>query len=559
MVSTPTRSCRPSPPFAAMRRLSLRVMRNEGQLHHFGPHALTPDVDLDFRAGAGAIGRQVRRTDRRVYGWRQRAAPHDVHLVAVEEHWKAVARDRLRLRHLEAHEPALDALELLLLQCFQPREWRPLLKLHDETQAGLIRRRGVVDVVAVERQPGLEPQRVARAESDGFRASRADEGVPELLGIAGAAVQLEAVFAGVAGARDEALHAGDFPLREVVVRNHPNADARELADERLGLGALHREQRRFVGDVAQPHVRAELLRDDVVPVLLNVRRVYDHHQLVFKAIDEAVVYEGAVFRENAGVLRLARLQRADVIAGHALHEGVAIRARDLEFAHVRDVEHADVFADRAVLAVDAARVGDGHLEAREGHHLGPEGDVDVVQRSFLQRFGTSHWLIKVARRAFCTCSRFSASSQTRDWGPSMTSAVTSSPRCAGKQCRKIALESASFIKSESTVYPLNALRRASASLSCPIEAHTSVFTTWAPSAASSGTSVTMTHPLFLAASYLAMFGSNPSGQASRSSKPRTAAASSQALAMLLPSPIQAMRFPSQPPRCSLTVNRSAST
>src|SRR3990167_622348 len=31
--------------------------------------------------------------------------------------------------------------------------------------------------------------------------------------------------------------------------------------------------------------------------------------------------------------------------------------------------------------------------------------------------------------AFCTCMRFSASSQTTDWGPSMTSASTSSPRC----------------------------------------------------------------------------------------------------------------------------------
>src|SRR5512139_4081653 len=34
--------------------------------------------------------------------------------------------------------------------------------------------------------------------------------------------------------------------------------------------------------------------------------------------------------------------------------------------------------------------------------------------------------------AFCTCRRFSASSHTTDCGPSITSAVTSSPRCAGR-------------------------------------------------------------------------------------------------------------------------------
>uniref|UniRef100_UPI00311D4382 hypothetical protein n=1 Tax=Thauera sp. SDU_THAU2 TaxID=3136633 RepID=UPI00311D4382 len=36
------------------------------------------------------------------------------------------------------------------------------------------------------------------------------------------------------------------------------------------------------------------------------------------------------------------------------------------------------------------------------------------------------------------CRRFSASSKTTDWGPSITSSVTSSPRCAGRQCMKSA-------------------------------------------------------------------------------------------------------------------------
>src|SRR4030065_730827 len=42
--------------------------------------------------------------------------------------------------------------------------------------------------------------------------------------------------------------------------------------------------------------------------------------------------------------------------------------------------------------------------------------------------------------AFCTCRRLSASSHTTDCGPSITSAVTSSPRCAGRQCMKTASE-----------------------------------------------------------------------------------------------------------------------
>ena len=38
------------------------------------------------------------------------------------------------------------------------------------------------------------------------------------------------------------------------------------------------------------------------------------------------------------------------------------------------------------------------------------------------------------RIAFCACSRFSASSKTTDCGPSITASVTSSLRCAGRQC-----------------------------------------------------------------------------------------------------------------------------
>ena len=47
--------------------------------------------------------------------------------------------------------------------------------------------------------------------------------------------------------------------------------------------------------------------------------------------------------------------------------------------------------------------------------------------------------------AFCACSLFSASSQTALWLPSMTSALTSSPRCAGRQCINRASGLAAFI------------------------------------------------------------------------------------------------------------------
>ena len=69
------------------------------------------------------------------------------------------------------------------------------------------------------------------------------------------------------------------------------------------------------------------------------------------------------------------------------------------------------------------------------HDQGDHQDIDQIpgpperrQRQRHRAHSTS------ASRAFCVWSRFSASSRATDRGPSSTSPVISSPRCAGRQC-----------------------------------------------------------------------------------------------------------------------------
>src|SRR5437763_126966 len=69
---------------------------------------------------------------------------------------------------------------------------------------------------------------------------------------------------------------------------------------------------------------------------------------------------------------------------YPVHEGVAVRARDLEFAHVGYIEHPHTLAHRPVLGGDPGRVAHGHLVPAERHHLGAERDVDLVQRRALR-------------------------------------------------------------------------------------------------------------------------------------------------------------------------------
>src|SRR5262245_62772467 len=66
---------------------------------------------------------------------------------------------------------------------------------------------------------------------------------------------------------------------------------------------------------------------------------------------------------------------------------------------------------------------------------------DELLHSFLYATASKHQ----AKMPFCAWRRFSASSNTTDCGPSITSSVTSSPRWAGRQCMKIASGLASDI------------------------------------------------------------------------------------------------------------------
>src|SRR6185437_296521 len=162
-----------------------------------------------------------------------------------------------------------------------------------------------------------------------------------------------------------------------------------------------------------------------------------------------------------------------------------------------------------------------------------------------------------ARMPFCACSRFSASSHTTDWGPSMTPAVTSSPRLAGRQCMKMAPALALAISRSSTRYGASMLWRLTLA-STPIDTQVSVTTQSAPWTASSGLAVTRTRPpSALAQSSTRCGGSGDGGQAMRRSKSKRTAACTQLTTTLLPSPLHATTLPAAGPLCSSSVMTSA--
>jgi hypothetical protein len=102
----------------------------------------------------------------------------------------------------------------------------------------------------------------------------------------------------------------------------------------------------------------------------NVRRVDDQQEMLFgQPVHEQVVDERTGGAHQAGIVGLADLQLRRVVARNALDRVERVSARDLDLAHVADVEQAGARAHGHVFGDDAG-VFDRHIPAAEGHHAG---------------------------------------------------------------------------------------------------------------------------------------------------------------------------------------------
>ena len=116
-----------------------------------------------------------------------------------------------------------------------------------EGQVGLDRRRGLVEVVAVERQPGLEAQRIARAEADRLHLRLGEQRARDRLGVASPARRSRSRPRRYSRS---ARRAQSMPSNSALVARHEDevAGLRAMARQhRRRLRPLQREQRAVVG------------------------------------------------------------------------------------------------------------------------------------------------------------------------------------------------------------------------------------------------------------------------------------------------------------------------
>jgi len=285
------------------------------------------------------------------------------------------------VHEFEADELPADPLLVLPDQDVASEEL-VLLEFNDPFEVRLQRGRRVVDVVPIERELGLEPERVAGAQADrleAMRFARLDNGVPYGAGLMVESVDLEPVLARVARPGNQTFFSGHLAEGAGEGFHRRQDDVGQGLEDRDRFAALEGELAVAVRGVIQADLEGALLGDDIGVVLVGVRGVDDEEiKLRMEAIDQHIVHVGALGRHQGRILDHAGRKTGDVVRRNVLDEGQSVLAGDVDLAHVADVEQPRRRPAGDVL-VDDALVFDGHVPADKLYHLGPEFAVVGVE------------------------------------------------------------------------------------------------------------------------------------------------------------------------------------
>ena len=192
--------------------------------------------------------------------------------------------------------------------------------------------------------------------------------------------QLDAVLAGVAGAADQHLGAGELPRRGGHARGQRRVGDRlhDLPRARA-LHGEHRVVRDAIVDLDALGTRRPRVRAKPRQVALVVGGVRDRQvALGVQTVGEEVVEHAAVLAAKHAVLSAADGDRGDVVGEQPLQQRERAGAAGFDLAHVRDVEDPAGLAHGHVLLAHAG-VLDRHLPAGELNELCAGGEVALVQ------------------------------------------------------------------------------------------------------------------------------------------------------------------------------------
>ena len=250
-----------------------------------------------------------------------------------------------------------------------------LLPADHPAQPGLQRGDARSQLVSVQREAGLQPERVPGSEAGRLHPG-GQQGRPERFGGVDRDGQLQAVLSGVPRPRGQAGHALPHD------RDHPEAghgcgvggDGRQAGP---GMGPLHGDDAPPVGGVLSP---------DRLEHPFGVRGVGHHvEDPLVHPPDDDVVDHRPVLGEQMRVLSPTGGDLGQIVGERGLKPFEAPCAFDPDRAEMADVEDHRVVAAGAVLGDGALAVGERHLPTPEAHQLGAKPAVAVDEGGLAER------------------------------------------------------------------------------------------------------------------------------------------------------------------------------
>ena len=266
-----------------------------------------------------------------------------------------------------------------------------LVPRHDPAEPGLQRRDARPELVAVQRQAGLQAQRVAGAEP-GRADAGGDDRLPQVAPPRRPARRSRRRARPCSRCRPR--RTACRPTSAAATRKRPTAAAsgKTVAEPFERPRPLHGEHGTVVGRlVAADRRRAPGRCSTRWASRRTRRRRRCHHTMMSSSTEPSASSRRWVYWARPGAI----LPRSLVSARCSALERIV--ARDADGAEVGHVEHDGVGAAGQVLVDRAVRVLERHLPAAERHHPGAERAMDVVERRVLERH--------IARRGAASCGR----------------------------------------------------------------------------------------------------------------------------------------------------------
>ena len=221
--------------------------------------------------------------------------------------------------------------------------------------------------------------------------------IPDLPGGSILEIHFETTGSGISCRADQyVLNTGKYTLRKGIVLHVPEVHVGQWLQHIRSQRTLNSKERCLVGDVVHLHIPFVLLPDPV-PILFDVRSIYDEHiRLLIDPIHEQVVDNSSPIIREATVLHFPVEQLGGIIAGYFWIRSSAWGPFRMNSPMWLTSNTPTTVAHCFVLGIDPF-VRDRHQVAGERNHFSAKTNVQVVECNVFEIGGDFHGLFSFSK------------------------------------------------------------------------------------------------------------------------------------------------------------------